>query len=108
LHLSGNPLNPAIINDDDVKAQNRAAPKKEGESHMLTSMDDLSEYGPNIMHCRTERLANNLSKCLTNNSLCDYGLTAGPTKTYCMHPNRQDFEYAAFMEPRGLGRVKTI
>jgi hypothetical protein len=105
LHLSGNPLNPVIASNGDVMAQNRAAPKKEGESHMLTAMD---EYGPNIMHCRTERLANNLSRCLSNNSLCDYGLTAGPTKTYCMHPNHHDFEYAAFMDSPGWVDAKRI
>jgi hypothetical protein len=66
---------------------------------MSISVDEMTGNGPNIMECRTERVANNLSKCLANNSVCEHGLSAGPTRTYCMHPHRLDFEYAAFLDP---------
>jgi len=60
---------------------------------------DLNEKEPDLMECRTERIANNLSLCLINSAQCEHALAAGPKRTLCMHENRRDFEYAAYLDP---------
>jgi hypothetical protein len=60
---------------------------------------DLIDNEPDLMECRTERIANNLSLCLTNTAQCEHALAAGPKRTLCMHDNRRDFEYAANLNP---------
>lgn len=66
---------------------------------MKTPQQDVTGKEPSLIECRTERIANNLSRCLANNSVCEHALPAGPTRTVCMHKNRRDFEYAAFLIP---------
>ena len=60
---------------------------------------EVGEKELDLIACRTERIANNLSRCLANTSTCEHALAAGPTRTLCMHKNRRDFEYAAFLTP---------
>ena len=66
---------------------------------MKTPLHDENGNTPDLTECRTERIANNLSLCLTNNSTCEHALAAGPTRTLCMHKDRRDFEYAANITP---------
>lgn len=66
---------------------------------MPTAIDELAGHEPNMIECRTERIADNLSICLVNKPGCEYALAAGAVKIYCMHPHRLDFEYAAFLDP---------
>ncbi|HEY4743749.1 MAG TPA: hypothetical protein VIH45_03765 [Desulfuromonadaceae bacterium] len=66
---------------------------------MKKPLQDVTGQEPDLIECRTERIANNLSRCLANNSLCEHALAAGPTRTICMHKQRRDFEYAAFLTP---------
>ena len=66
---------------------------------MPLSIDELAGHEPNMIECRTERIANNFSRCLVKNADCEHGLAAGTVNIYCMHPNRLDFEYAAFLDP---------
>lgn len=65
---------------------------------METRRQDVTGQEPDLIECRTEPIANNLSRCLANNSACEHALPAGP-RTLCMHRNRRDFEYAAFLTP---------
>jgi hypothetical protein len=69
------------------------------DARMKTHLRDVIEKEANLIECRTERIANNLSRCLANNSACEHALPAGPTRTVCMHKNSRDFEYAAFLTP---------
>lgn len=66
---------------------------------MEKNLQDQAAKEPNLIECLTERIANNLSRCLANNPTCEHSLAAGPTRTLCMHENRRDFEYAAFLTP---------
>lgn len=65
---------------------------------MTTPQHDVTGTEPDLSVCKTERIANNLSRCLANNSTCEYALAAGP-RTICMHENRRDFEYSAVTPP---------
>lgn len=66
---------------------------------MKIPQHDVTGNEPDLSVCQTERIANNLSRCLANNSTCEHALAAGPTRTICMHNNRRDFEYSAFLSP---------
>jgi len=66
---------------------------------MKETRQDPAGKEPNMIECLTERIANNLSRCLANNPTCEHALAAGPVRTLCMHTNRRDFEYAAFLTP---------
>jgi len=65
---------------------------------MKTLTHDVYEKEPDLNVCQTEPIANNLSRCLANNSTCEHALPAGP-RTICMHENRRDFEYGTFLTP---------
>lgn len=65
----------------------------------MKTQPDVAGKEPSLIECRTERVANNLSRCLANNSACEHALAAGQSRTLCMHENRHDFEYAAFLTP---------
>lgn len=66
---------------------------------MQIPIEKLAGCEPNIIACRTERIAHNISRCLVNNPECEHALAAGAVTMYCMHPHRLDFEYAAFLDP---------
>jgi hypothetical protein len=36
--------------------------------------------------CRTEEITSELSRCSQNFQYCQYGLSAGKSSTYCLHP----------------------
>jgi len=46
---------------------------------------------PDMKICITERITSDLSRCSENNKDCNYGLYAGETFTYCMHPDHRKF-----------------
>lgn len=52
---------------------------------------DLSENEPNLEECRTERVVNNISRCLIGNTKCKYALVATYAKAYCLHPKHGSF-----------------
>lgn len=66
---------------------------------MKTPQHDVTVNEPDLTVCQTKPIANNLSRCMTNNSTCEHALAAGPTRTICMHENRRDFEYSTFVTP---------
>ena len=49
------------------------------------------EVEPDSRVCVTEQIASGLFRCAGNNKKCDYGLYAGETFTYCMHPDHRKF-----------------
>jgi hypothetical protein len=56
---------------------------------MQTHVEDV---GPEATrNCTTERITSELSRCLGNNQECKYGLPAGKTSTYCLHPDHKQF-----------------
>lgn len=58
---------------------------------MPVSIHDFTGTEPNCDECRTEGITAEVSRCLDNCSKCKYGLPAGFTTTYCLHPNHRDF-----------------
>ncbi len=46
---------------------------------------------PVMESCATERITSELYRCSRNNNICKYGLYAGKTSTYCLHPNNTKF-----------------
>lgn len=46
---------------------------------------------PNTRICTTEPITSELSRCSKNNKECKYGLFAGKSSTYCMHPDHRKF-----------------
>lgn len=65
---------------------------------MATSGHDLAKSEPTIAECRTERIAEGLSRCLANNSKCVYALPAGATTTYCMHQDNMKFQRTPLLD----------
>jgi hypothetical protein len=55
---------------------------------MQTLAEDVE---PDTRNCTTERITSELSKCSENNQDCKYGLPAGKTTTYCLHPEHRVF-----------------
>jgi hypothetical protein len=64
---------------------------------MSETYSDFTSCAPDFNTCRTERIVEDVSRCLSNNAACKYGLPAGYTTTYCLHHNHRDFRYAAFL-----------
>ena len=52
---------------------------------------ELIKMEPDTSYCLAERITTELSRCSRNNKLCKYGLPAGSTSTYCLHPNHKYF-----------------
>ena len=46
---------------------------------------------PDTRDCITERITSELSRCSGHYNECNYGLYAGKTCTYCLHPDRKEF-----------------
>ena len=46
---------------------------------------------PDTSICSTERIAGEISRCSANRNECKYGLFAGKTSTYCLHPDHMKF-----------------
>lgn len=46
---------------------------------------------PETRNCTTERITSELSRCIGNNTDCKYGMSAGKTSTYCLHPDHKKF-----------------
>jgi len=56
---------------------------------MQVDIQKFSGTEPNTQECCTERITNELSRCLENNSICKYGLAAGSGSSYCLHPEHR-------------------
>lgn len=61
---------------------------------MLTHNNDVLREEPDTKVCKTERITSELSRCFRNNKACKYGLAAGKTSTYCLHPDNREFYLA--------------
>ena len=46
---------------------------------------------PDTMICTTGWITSELSRCSGSNKECKYGLYAGKTFTYCLHPDHMEF-----------------
>ena len=46
---------------------------------------------PDTRICTTEQITGELSRCSLNKQDCQYGLPAGKTSTYCLHPDNRKF-----------------
>lgn len=46
---------------------------------------------PDTRICTTVRITSELYSCSENNYKCNYGLYAGKTCTYCLHPDHLTF-----------------
>jgi hypothetical protein len=58
---------------------------------MQTFADEIIQVEPDAKICTTEQITSELSKCYGNNNECKYGLYAGKTCTYCLHPDHRKF-----------------
>jgi hypothetical protein len=52
---------------------------------------EILKVEPDTRNCITERITSELSKCSGNHNECNYGLYAGKTSTYCLHPDHKKF-----------------
>jgi len=52
---------------------------------------DILKVEPDTKDCITERITSELSRCTGNKNECNYGLYAGKTYTYCLHPDHRKF-----------------
>lgn len=76
---------------------------------MSISIRNFTGSEPNTKQCRTERIVDDLSRCLANNAKCKYALPAGSTSTYCLHPAHGDFENTVFLDtPRNPMKAITV
>jgi hypothetical protein len=58
---------------------------------MQTLGSDKLKLEPDTRNCLTERITSELSRCSGNYDECKYGLFAGKTCTYCLHPDHRKF-----------------
>ncbi len=58
---------------------------------MKESIDEFSGVEPDTSKCCTEEIISDLYRCSNNNRKCEYGLPAGTTSTYCLHPEFKKF-----------------
>jgi len=58
---------------------------------MQTFSDEILQAKLDTKNCITESITSELSKCSENNNECKYGLYAGKTFTYCLHPDHMKF-----------------
>ena len=58
---------------------------------MKVSIDEFSGLEPDTNKCCTEEIISDLYRCSNNNRKCKYGLPAGTTSTYCLHPDFRKF-----------------
>ncbi|HPX62122.1 MAG TPA: hypothetical protein PLN25_10205 [Deltaproteobacteria bacterium] len=58
---------------------------------MLVPISEFSGEEPDVSKCRTEAIITDLYRCLGNHCNCKYGLPAGSTSTYCLHPDFRKF-----------------
>ena len=58
---------------------------------MQSHCDESLKTEPETRNCTTERITSELSRCSSNNKDCKYGLFAGRTCTYCLHPDHRNF-----------------
>jgi hypothetical protein len=58
---------------------------------MQTLDCEILQEEPDTITCTTERITSDLSRCYRNNNKCKYGLYAGKTSTYCLHPDHRKF-----------------
>jgi hypothetical protein len=58
---------------------------------MKTTGDGILQVESDTRFCATERITSELSKCFGKNKDCKYGLFAGKTTTYCLHPDHRKF-----------------
>jgi hypothetical protein len=66
---------------------------------MQAAAHDITGSEPDCDECRTEAITDNVSRCSDNRSKCRYGLPAGFTTTYCLHPDHRGFRTTAFPGP---------
>jgi hypothetical protein len=62
---------------------------------MTVQFDEIASVEPDIDTCCTEEIISDLSRCSGNNRRCKYGLPAGATSTYCLHPDFRKFLVSA-------------
>jgi len=62
---------------------------------MVLPMSEFSGAEPDTALCMAEEIISDLAKCSTNNKACKYGLPAGTTTTYCLHPDFKSFLIAS-------------
>lgn len=62
---------------------------------MVLPVSEFSGAEPDTALCMTEEIISDLAKCSVNNKACKYGLPAGTTTTYCLHPDFKDFLIAS-------------
>lgn len=73
---------------------------------MTVPIEDFSGIEPDTDKCCTEEIISDLSRCASNNIRCKYGLPAGTTSTYCLHPDFRKFLAAPVsMIKSGTGTV---
>lgn len=58
---------------------------------MLACYCEILRVEPDTSVCSTERIASEVSRCSFNKMECKYGLFAGKTSTYCLHPDHKKF-----------------
>jgi hypothetical protein len=58
---------------------------------MEVPVDEFSGQEPDTDKCSTEEIISDLYRCLNNSRKCKYGLPAGTTSTYCLHPDFRKF-----------------
>jgi len=58
---------------------------------MKVLVDEFSGQEPDTGKCCTEEIISDLYRCSNNNRKCKYGLPAGTTSTYCLHPDFRKF-----------------
>jgi hypothetical protein len=55
---------------------------------------------PDMRFCTTERITSELYRCSINNKACKYGIFAGKTCTYCMHPDHLKYLKSSNMKQK--------
>lgn len=65
---------------------------------MPISIRNFTGSEPNTTECRTERIVDDLSRCLANKTKCKYALPAGSTSTYCLHPDHRGFANTVLLD----------
>lgn len=58
---------------------------------MLVQISDFNGTEPDTDKCCTEEIISDLYRCSSNNCNCKYGIPAGSTSTYCLHPDFRKF-----------------
>jgi hypothetical protein len=65
---------------------------------MPVSTPKFIGFEPKCGECLTEAITEDVSRCLGNCSKCRYGLPAGYTSTYCLHPDHKAFRSSAYID----------